>query len=73
MIDPQARPKPYLRLMALVSVLGLVSALVTFTFVALVDRGTPRFGNKLPRHSVSILGCSPSLFVPLVVCSSACW
>ena len=39
MIDPQARPKPYVRLMALVALLGVVSAVVTFVFIALVNQG----------------------------------
>jgi len=39
MIDPQARLKPYLRLMALVALLGIVSAVVTFVFMALVNQG----------------------------------
>ena len=40
MIDPQAKPAPYIKLMALVILLGLITALVTFTFIALVQRGT---------------------------------
>ncbi len=40
MIDPQVRPKAYLRLMALVILLGLISALVTFVFMVLVHQGT---------------------------------
>ena len=40
MIDPQAKPAPYIKLMALVILLGLTSALVTFTFMALVHQGT---------------------------------
>ena len=40
MIDPQARPAAYIKLMVLVAVLGLISALVTFAFVALVHQGT---------------------------------
>ena len=39
MIDPQAKPGPYIKLLALVVVLGLLSALVTFAFMALVQRG----------------------------------
>jgi H+/Cl- antiporter ClcA len=37
MIDPQARLKPYLRLMALVALLGAISAVITFAFIALVN------------------------------------
>ena len=40
MIDPQAKPGPYIKLMAFVIVLGLISALVTFAFMALVNQGT---------------------------------
>jgi H+/Cl- antiporter ClcA len=40
MIDPQAKPKSYLRLMALVAGLGIVCAVVTFAFIALVNQGT---------------------------------
>lgn len=39
MIDPQARLKPYLRLMGLIALLGVVSAVITFGFIALVDQG----------------------------------
>jgi H+/Cl- antiporter ClcA len=39
-IDPQARPAPYIKLMSLVVVLGVISAVVTFAFVALVHLGT---------------------------------
>lgn len=40
MIDLQVKPKPYFRLMVLVALLGVVSALVTFAFMALVHGGT---------------------------------
>ena len=40
MIDPQAKPGPYIRLMALVVVLGLICALITFVFMALVHQST---------------------------------
>ena len=40
MIDPQATPGRYIRLLALVVVLGLLCALVTFGFMALVRVGT---------------------------------
>ncbi len=40
MIDPQAKPGPYIKLMALVVLVGLISALVTFAFMALVHQGT---------------------------------
>jgi hypothetical protein len=37
MIDPHAKLKSYLRLMALVIILGAVSAVITFVFIALVN------------------------------------
>ncbi len=40
MIDPQAKPKPYFRLMALVALMGIISAVVTFVFMFLVNQGT---------------------------------
>ena len=40
MIDPQARPAAYIKLLAFVAVLGLISALVTFVSMALVHQGT---------------------------------
>ena len=39
MIDPQANPKAYLRLMLLVILLGVISAAVTFTFIFLENKG----------------------------------
>ena len=40
MIDPQARPAPYIRLLAMVVVMGAISAAITFAFIALVHQGT---------------------------------
>lgn len=40
MIDTQAKPKNYLRLMALISLLGVISAVITFMFMLLVHRGS---------------------------------
>ena len=40
MIDPQARLALYVRLLVLVALLGLLCALVTFAFMALVHVGT---------------------------------
>jgi len=36
MIDPQARTRPYLKLLLLAAFLGAVTALITFAFVAIV-------------------------------------
>jgi len=62
MIDPQARPGPYIKLLALVVVLGLISALVTFAFMALVQQGT----NLLWDQAAQALGVDPRLFTVLV-------
>ena len=62
MIDPQARPAAYIRLMALVVVLGLISALVTFAFVALVHQGT----GLIWEQAAETLGIDPRLFTILV-------
>ena len=62
MIDPQASPKSYLRLLAFVIVLGLVSALITFTFMALVHQGT----SLVWTEAAQALGIAPPLFTILV-------
>ncbi len=62
MIDPQAIPKSYLRLMVLVALLGIASALVTFTFVALVHQGT----NLIWEQTTEALGLGSRLFTILV-------
>lgn len=40
MIDPQAKPAAYIKLLGFVAVLGVLSALVTFVFMAIVHQGT---------------------------------
>src|SRR5512139_927961 len=62
MIDPQARLAPYIKLMAFVVVLGLVSALVTFVFIALVHQGT----HLLWEQAAQALSMDPRLFTVLV-------
>jgi len=62
MIDPQARPGPYIKLMALVILLGLISALVTFAFMALVHQGT----RLIWEQAAQALGVDPRLFTVLV-------
>ena len=62
MIDPQARLAPYVRLLALVVVLGLISALVTFAFMALVHQGT----QLIWEQAALMLGVDPRLFTVLV-------
>ena len=62
MIDPQARPASYIKLMALVVVLGVISALVTFAFIALVHQGT----QLLWEQAAQALGMDTRLFTILV-------
>ncbi len=62
MIDPQARPGPYIKLLALVVVLGLISALITFAFMALVHQGT----GLIWEQAALALGMDPRLFTVLV-------
>jgi H+/Cl- antiporter ClcA len=64
MIDPRVNPKSYLRLMALVILLGLVSALITFLFITLVHQGTSVIWEK----AAQALGISMPLFT-LLVCT----
>ena len=65
MIDPQAGPKSYIKLLALVAVLGLVSALITFAFIALVHQGTNLIWEKIP----PALNIDPRLFI-IAVCTA---
>ncbi len=64
MIDPQANPKSYLRLLALVALMGIASAAVTFAFVALVHEGT----RLIWEHAAEALGLEARLFT-ILVCS----
>jgi len=48
MIDPHAKVKSYLRLMALVAILGAVSAVITFVFIALVNLLTELIWKQAP-------------------------
>ena len=58
MIDPQARPASYFKLMALVVVLGVISALLTFAFIAVVNQGTLLIWEQ----AAQALGIDPRLF-----------
>jgi len=62
MIDPQAKPAAYIKLLALVVVLGLICALVTFAFMALVHQGTGLIWEQAARA----LGLDTRLFTVLV-------
>ena len=62
MIDPQAKPGPYVKLLGLVIVLGLMCALVTFAFIALVHQGTALIWEQ----AALALGMDMRLFTVLV-------
>jgi H+/Cl- antiporter ClcA len=62
MIDPQANPRAYIKLMAFVVVLGLVSALVTFAFMSLVVVGTGAIWDQ----AAEALGLDTRLFTVLI-------
>ena len=64
MIDPQAKPALYIKLLALVVLLGLISALVTFAFMFLVNQGT----RLVWEQAAQALGVDPRLFT-LLVCT----
>ena len=64
MIDPEVRPKRYLGLMALVGLMGIISALFTFLFMIIVNRESLWFGSK-PRLTI---GLDPRLFT-LLICT----
>jgi H+/Cl- antiporter ClcA len=64
MIDPQARAAPYIRLLMLVALMGIVSALVTFGFIVLVNRAS----GLIWEQAAASIGLDPRLFT-LVICS----
>jgi H+/Cl- antiporter ClcA len=64
MIDPQAKLGRYVRLLALVVVLGLLCALITFAFMALVHVGT----GLIWEQAAAALGVDARIFT-LVICT----
>ncbi len=62
MIDPHAKLVNYLRLMLLIVILGAVSAVVTFVFIALVNLLTDAIWKEAPH----VLGMDARLFTMLV-------
>lgn len=64
MIDPQTTPRTYIRLLLLVALLGLISALITFGFIALVHQGTTLVWER----AAAAVSLDPRLFT-LLVCS----
>jgi H+/Cl- antiporter ClcA len=65
MIDPTAKPKPYFRLMMLVALLGVVTAVVTYAFMALVHLST----DLVWEQTAQMLGLDLRLFT-LLVCTT---
>jgi H+/Cl- antiporter ClcA len=64
LIDTEANPKRYLRLMGLVALLGIVSAVITFVFIVLVNGSIALVWEK----AALALGMDPRLFT-LLVCT----
>jgi len=64
MIDAQARPAAYLKLLGFVALLGVVIALITFLFMALVHQGTALIWEQ----GADMVGIDPRLFT-LLVCT----
>ena len=64
MIDPQAKPALYIKLLVLVVLLGIVGALVTFAFMFIVSQGT----RLVWEQAAQALGIDPRLFT-LLVCT----
>jgi H+/Cl- antiporter ClcA len=64
MIDPQAKPAAYIKLLAFVAVLGMLTAVITFIFMALVHQGTVLIWEQ----AAATLGIDPRLFT-LLVCT----
>ena len=62
MIDPQARPAAYIKLLALVSVVGVICALIFFTFMVLVSQATALIWEQ----AAATLGIDQRLFTVLV-------
>src|SRR5512139_1331957 len=64
MIDTQEKPNPYFKLMALVALMGIVSALVTFVFMEFVNGSIAWIWEE----AALALGMDPRLFT-LLVCT----
>ena len=62
MIDTQAKPRPYVGLLALAALLGLITAAVTFAFVALVHVAT----SFVWEQAASLAGLPPAAWTILV-------
>ncbi len=62
MNEPQVKPKAYIRLMLFVALLGIISAIITFVFMFLVNRMT----GVIWEQASLTLGLDPRLFTILV-------
>src|SRR6187549_4200565 len=74
MIDTQAKPLSYIRLLVLVVLLGAISAVITFAFIVLVQVGTDLvwkeslLSNRLDPRLLTLLICTfGGLLVGLLV------
>ena len=73
MIDPQAKPAPYIKLLALVAVLGLISAWSPSSLSPSSIKARLWSGNKPHWRWVSIRASSPSWSAPSAAWWSGCW
>lgn len=62
MIDPQAKPAAYIKLLAFVALLGVICALITFAFMALVHQGTVLVWEQ----AATMLGIDVRIFTILI-------
>jgi H+/Cl- antiporter ClcA len=64
-MDPEVKPRPYLRLMLLVGLMGIISALFTFLFMVIVNRGIALVWEQ----AALAIGLDPRLFT-LLICTA---
>src|SRR3990172_8429038 len=62
MIDTQAKPRPYVGLLALAALLGLITAVVTFVFIVLVHAAT----RLVWEQAASLAGLPPPVWTILI-------
>src|SRR5512136_1004 len=65
MIDPEVKPKRYLGLLLLVGLMGIISALFTFLFMIVVNRGI----SLVWEQAALAIGLDPRLFT-LLICTA---
>src|SRR5512143_558232 len=64
MSQERIQPRPYLKLLTLAALLGLISALITFIFLALVQAGR----TLIWEQAAQVVGVSPPVFT-LIICA----